>query len=58
MRCSRRADLSREEYVQLHRTGAGPRPVVLREEFVIDRIGKSTAPEYSDEGVEYYRYVR
>ena len=51
-------DLAREEYVALHRTGSGPRPVAARDEFIIDRVGKSTAPEYSDEGVEYYRYVR
>jgi hydroxymethylglutaryl-CoA synthase len=51
-------NLGRAEYAELHRTGRGPRPVVAREEFVIDRIGNSTAPEYSDEGVEYYRYVR
>jgi hydroxymethylglutaryl-CoA synthase len=51
-------NLTREEYAQLHRTGAGPRPVRLREEFIIDRVGCSTAPEYADEGVEYYRYVR
>jgi hydroxymethylglutaryl-CoA synthase len=51
-------DLDREEYTQLHRTGTGPRPVVARDEFVIDRVGQSTSAEYADEGVEYYRYVR
>lgn len=51
-------DLTREEYGELHRTGRGPRPVVGRDEFVVDRVGSSTAPEFADEGVEYYRYVR
>jgi hydroxymethylglutaryl-CoA synthase len=51
-------DLARDEYVALHRTGSGPRPVTARDEFIIERVGKSTAPEYADEGVEYYRYVR
>jgi hydroxymethylglutaryl-CoA synthase len=52
------ADLSREEYTQLHRTGTGPHRVMVHDEFIIDRIGTSTAPEYADEGVEYYRFVR
>jgi hydroxymethylglutaryl-CoA synthase len=51
-------NLSRREYEELHRTGAGPRRVAASEEFVIERIGRSTAPEYADDGVEYYRYVR
>ncbi len=51
-------DLAHTEYVDLHRTGNGPRPVAAHDEFVIDRVGSSTAPEYADEGVEYYRYVR
>jgi hydroxymethylglutaryl-CoA synthase len=50
-------DLTRAEYAELHRTGKGPRQVAARDEFVIDRVGRSTAPEYADEGVEYYRYV-
>lgn len=50
-------NLSHSEYTELHRTGKGPRPVAARDEFVIDRVGRSTAPEYADEGVEYYRYV-
>lgn len=51
-------DLSCSEYRDLHRSGRGPRPIVAHDEFVIDRIGSSTVPEYADEGVEYYRYVR
>jgi hydroxymethylglutaryl-CoA synthase len=50
-------NLTRTEYAELHRTGKGPRQVAARDEFVIDRVGRSTAPEYADEGVEYYRYV-
>ncbi len=51
-------DLSQAEYVSLHRTGSGPRPLPGREEFVIDHVGRSNTAEYADEGVEYYRYVR
>jgi hydroxymethylglutaryl-CoA synthase len=51
-------NLSREDYEALHRTGRGPRTVSGREEFVIERVGSSTAPEYADEGIEFYRYVR
>lgn len=51
-------NLSRTEYTDLHRTGTGARQVAAQDEFVIDRVGRSTAPEYADEGVEYYRYVR
>jgi len=52
------ADLSREEYVSLHRTGGGLQPLPLREEFVIERVGSSSAADYADEGIEYYRYIR
>ena len=51
-------DLTREEYLALHRTGAGPAVVRQSEAFEIERIGTSTAPEYADDGVEYYRYLR
>lgn len=51
-------NLSRDEYVELHRSGTGPRRAPAREEFIIERVGCSTAPEHADEGVEYYRYVR
>ncbi len=51
-------DLTEAEYRELHRSGAGPQPMPVHDEFVIDRVGSSTVPEYADEGVEYYRYVR
>ncbi len=51
-------DLAQSEYRDLHRCGAGPKPMPVHDEFVIDRIGSSTVPEHADEGVEYYRYVR
>jgi hydroxymethylglutaryl-CoA synthase len=51
-------NLGRAEYAELHRTGRGPRAVAARDEFVIERIGNSSAPEYADDGVEFYRYVR
>lgn len=51
-------DLTQDEYVALHRTGTGPRPLAGHDEFVIDRIGTSSSAEFADEGVEYYRYCR
>lgn len=51
-------DLTHDDYVALHRSGSGPRPLTGRDEFVIDRIGTSTAADFADEGVEYYRYCR
>jgi hydroxymethylglutaryl-CoA synthase len=51
-------NLTRAEYEALHSGMGGARRVTARDEFVIDHVGRSTAPEYADEGVEYYRYVR
>jgi hydroxymethylglutaryl-CoA synthase len=50
-------ELDREHYLALHgksRTNLGFR---ARDEFVIDRVGNRNTPGYSDEGIEYYRYV-
>ncbi|MBM4196258.1 MAG: hydroxymethylglutaryl-CoA synthase [Gammaproteobacteria bacterium] len=51
-------DLSHDDYLRLHATGSGPPPVEETVAFVIDRVGRSTTPEYADDGVEFYRYLR
>ena len=50
-------ELDYDHYLALHgkaRTNLGFR---ARDEFVIDRIGNRNSPDYSDEGIEYYRYI-
>ncbi|MDH3746723.1 MAG: hydroxymethylglutaryl-CoA synthase [Gammaproteobacteria bacterium] len=51
-------DLNREQYVALHDgnrvSGLGYIP---RNEFVIDRVGRSDERHFTDLGIEYYRYI-
>ena len=51
-------DLSMEQYIALH---DGRRvnglDYVPRNEFVIDRVGRSDERHFADAGIEYYRYV-
>lgn len=51
-------NLGHEQYRQLHDGSGGPQPLPARDEFLIERTGTSTAPEYADEGIDYYRYLR
>ena len=51
-------NITEGEYRALHATGAGPAQLIGPDEFVIDRVGTHSSPEFSDEGIEYYRYVR
>ena len=39
-------------------TGATPVFVDNEDGFVIDSVGESANPSFSDEGIEYYRFVR
>jgi len=50
-------DLSREDYLALHRKTSTTCGIRARDEFIIDRIGGRNTAGYSDEGIEYYRYV-
>ncbi len=56
-------DLSHEQYLSLHRNGELASVGRLENmelstgEFVIDRVGDSVHPAYSDHGIEYYRYL-
>jgi hydroxymethylglutaryl-CoA synthase len=51
-------NLNQQQYLALHRTGTAAVPVHASNEFIIDRIGMVSGPPFSDEGIEYYRYVR
>ena len=51
-------DLTQQQYEQLHDTGKTTGLDAPEEGFVIQAIGASSAPSFSDEGIEYYRFVR
>ena len=51
-------DLNQEQYIALHdgRRARGL-DIISRNEFVIDRVGKTDERQFTDLGIEYYRYV-
>jgi hydroxymethylglutaryl-CoA synthase len=51
-------DLTRAQYESLHDTGSARGLLEPEDGFVIQSIGSSANPNFSDEGVEYYRFVR
>ena len=51
-------DLTQAQYESLHDTGTARGLVEPDDGFVIQSIGSSANPNFSDEGIEYYRYVR
>ena len=52
-------DLTQTQYEQLHDTGyCDGLEFTPSSEFIVDAIGSSVHPAYSDQGIEYYRYVR
>ena len=51
-------DLTRVQYENLHDTGSARGLMEPEDGFVIQSIGSSANPNFSDEGVEYYRFVR
>ena len=50
--------LSQAQYESLHDTGEADDLMSPEDGFVIDSVGKSANPSFSDEGIEYYRFVR
>jgi hydroxymethylglutaryl-CoA synthase len=50
--------LTRAQYETLHDTGTAPGLQEPEDGFVIESIGTSSNPGFSDEGIEYYRFVR
>jgi hydroxymethylglutaryl-CoA synthase len=51
-------DLTQAQYESLHDTGTAQGLRDPDQGFVIQSIGSSANPNFSDEGIEYYRYVR
>lgn len=51
-------DLTREQYETLHDTGDAAGLTDPDNGFVIESIGTNANPKFSDEGIEYYRYLR
>jgi hydroxymethylglutaryl-CoA synthase len=50
-------NLTRTQYETLHDTGDAEGLYDPADGFVIESIGNSTNPKFSDEGIEYYRFV-
>jgi 3-hydroxy-3-methylglutaryl CoA synthase len=51
-------DLTQTQYENLHDTGSARGLEAPEDGFVIQSIGSSSNPNFSDEGIEYYRLVR
>jgi hydroxymethylglutaryl-CoA synthase len=51
-------DLTKEQYENLHDTGTARGLTDPEEGFVIQSVGSSANAKFSDEGIEYYRFVR
>ncbi|HEY8520791.1 MAG TPA: hydroxymethylglutaryl-CoA synthase [Gammaproteobacteria bacterium] len=51
-------NLTRQQYETLHDTGTAEGLIPPDDGFVIESIGTSSNPKFSDEGIEYYRFVR
>ena len=51
-------DLTQAQYESLHDTGTAQGLRDPEHGFVIQSIGSSANPNFSDEGIEYYRFVR
>jgi hydroxymethylglutaryl-CoA synthase len=51
-------DLNEEQYTALHAGRRVPNLDYLpRNEFVIDKVGRTDERQFQDVGIEYYRYV-
>ena len=51
-------NLTQPQYESLHDTGSATGLVDAANGFVIESVGSSSNPNFSDEGIEYYRYLR
>ncbi len=50
--------LTQVQYESLHDTGQADGLIDPEDGFVVDSVGESANPSFSDEGIEYYRFVR
>ena len=51
-------NLTRVQYENLHDTGGAEGLIDPKDGFVIESVGSCANPNISDEGIEYYRYLR
>ena len=51
-------NLTQAQYESLHDTGDAVGLLEADYGFLIESVGSSANPEFSDEGIEYYRYLR
>jgi hydroxymethylglutaryl-CoA synthase len=51
-------NLTKAQYESLHDTGNATGLAHPEEGFLIESVGSSANPNFSDEGIEYYRYLR
>ena len=52
-------NLDQSQYKSLHATGyADSLQSTQNQAFMVERIGCSSQPNYADDGIEYYRFVR
>jgi len=51
-------NLTQQQYESLHDTGAADGLSDPEDGFVVESIGNNANPKFSDEGIEYYRFLR
>jgi hypothetical protein len=51
-------NLTQAQYESLHDTGDAVGLLEADYGFLIESVGSSANPKFSDEGIEYYRYLR
>jgi hydroxymethylglutaryl-CoA synthase len=51
-------DLTRTQYESLHDTGDAADLDAPTDGFVIESVGTNSSPQFSDEGIEYYQFLR
>jgi len=51
-------NLTQAQYESLHDTGKAAGLIDPEDGFLIESVGSSANPNFSDEGIEYYRYLR
>ena len=52
-----RQTLTRVQYESLHDNGVADGLESLRTGFLVDSVGDTSNPAFSDEGIEYYRFL-
>ena len=51
-------NLTHEQYLALRSNGTTALPEFTpRDEFIVDRVGSLSEPDFQDTGIEYYRFI-